>query len=307
MRTLTYFLPLIVIVLTASKCAEESTNDSNAEINDSAVASEVNFQGDIENSDAVMVKISTPFGDMIAQLYDETPLHRDNFKKLAEEGFYNDLLFHRVIQGFMIQGGDPDSRGASPEQRLGGGGPGYTIPAEFRPNLFHRKGALSAARQGDAANPEKRSSGSQFYIVQGGPQDANQMMQMAAQKNVQAKNELMGEFIQRPENAEYMERLRSYQQMGSDPEKRQEAQTKIDELTQEILPLATKGFVPFEYPQEVIEAYATEGGTPHLDGAYTVFGQVIEGLDVIDKIAAVQTAPGDRPVEDVPMTVSIVK
>lgn len=307
MRTLSYFLPLIVIVLMASKCSEETTNDSNAELDEMTPASEANYTGEFNNSGTTMIKISTPYGDMIAQLYDETPLHRDNFKKLAEEGFYNDLLFHRVISGFMIQGGDPNSKGATPDQRLGSGGPGYTIEAEFRPNLFHKKGALSAARQGDAANPEKRSSGSQFYIVQGAPQDANQMMQMANQKNIQAKNQLMGEFIQKPENSEYMERLKSYQEMGADPEKRDEAQQKIEGLTEEILPLATGDFVPFEYPQDILDAYANQGGTPHLDGAYTVFGQVVEGLDVIDKIAAVQTAPGDRPVEDVPMTVSVVK
>lgn len=306
MRRLAYIIPLIVIVLMSSKCAEETTNDSNAEIDESTPATETNYIGD-SNKNATMVKISTSYGDMIALLYDETPLHRDNFLKLAEEGFYNDLLFHRVIQGFMIQGGDPDSKGAAPDQRLGSGGPGYTIPAEFRPNLFHRKGALSAARQGDAANPEKRSSGSQFYIVQGAPQDTSQLRQMSKQKNIQLQNQMMSEFIQKPENAEYLERLKSYQQMGADPEKRQEAQQEIDKLTQEILPLATEGLVPFEYPQEVLDAYSKDGGTPHLDGAYTVFGQVVEGLDVIDKIASVQTAPGDRPVEDVPMTITIIE
>lgn len=307
MRRLAYFIPLLFIVLLSSKCSEESTNNDVAEVEETTPAEEVKYSGENTNSDPVMVKISTPFGDMVAQLYDETPLHRDNFKKLAEEGFYNDLLFHRVIKGFMIQGGDPNSKDATSDQRLGSGGPGYTIPAEFRPHLFHKKGALSAARQGDAANPEKRSSGSQFYIVQGAPQDAGMLAQMASQKDVQKQNQMMGAFIQKPENAEYLERLKSYQQMGSDPAKQEEAKQKIDELTQEIQPLATKDYVPFQYPQEVLDDYATTGGTPHLDGDYTVFGQVVEGLDIIDKIAAVETAPGDRPVEDVKMSITVIK
>ncbi|NND76715.1 MAG: peptidylprolyl isomerase [Flavobacteriales bacterium] len=245
------------------------------------------------------VKISTPFGDMIAELYNETPQHRDNFIKLAEEGFYNDLLFHRVISGFMIQGGDPDSKGAAPEQRLGSGGPGYTIEAEILPQFYHKKGALSAARTGDGANPERRSSGSQFYVVQGRP------VPMGG-SNVQKENQMMQEYIRKPENAEYMERLKGYQQMASDPAKLQEAQQKIQELTEEIRGKALEGYVPPE-PTEKDKLYAEIGGTPHLDGAYTVFGEVVEGLDVIDKIAAVKTAPGDRPVEDVKMSVSVIK
>ncbi len=193
------------------------------------------------------VKISTDMGDMIAVLYNRTPQHRDNFLKLAGEGFFNDLLFHRVINNFMIQGGDPQSRGAEAGRPLGAGGPGYTVPAEFDfPDLFHKKGALSAARQGDQANPQKASSGSQFYVVQGKkamPQELQQLEQR----------------------------------------------------------LKTK------YTPEQIETYRTIGGTPFLDSNYTVFGEVIEGLDIIDKIATVETAPGDRPVEDVKMTVTVVE
>jgi len=193
-----------------------------------------------------MVEIITDFGTMKVRLYDETPLHRDNFIKLVEEGFYNDLLFHRVIKNFMIQGGDPNSRGAEPTTQLGNGGPGYTIPAEIKPGLFHKKGVLSAARLGDQMNPERASSGSQFYLVQGQKVPAATLQQFAARSG-------------------------------------------------------------FTYTPEQIEAYETVGGTPHLDGQYTVFGEVVEGLDVIDKIAAVQTAPGDRPVQDVKMTMRIVK
>jgi len=195
------------------------------------------------NSDKrTKVVIETEYGNMTAVLYDETPQHRDNFVKLANEGFYDDLLFHRIIKGFMIQGGDPDSKGAAPGQRLGMGGPGYTVPAEFVDQHIHLKGALSAARTGGPSNPEKKSSGSQFYIVQGNPVQEDMLNGSFASKN---------------------------------------------------------------YTDEQKQAYQEVGGTPQLDRDYTVFGMVIEGLDVIDKIAAVQTAPGDRPVEDVKMKIRV--
>jgi len=195
------------------------------------------------NSDKrTKVVIETEYGNMTAVLYDETPQHRDNFVKLANEGFYDDLLFHRIIKGFMIQGGDPDSKGAAPGQRLGMGGPGYTVPAEFVDQHIHLKGALSAARTGGPSNPEKKSSGSQFYIVQGNP---------------------------------------------------------VQEAT------LNGSFASKNYTDEQKQAYQEVGGTPQLDRDYTVFGMVIEGLDVIDKIAAVQTAPGDRPVEDVKMKIRV--
>jgi peptidyl-prolyl cis-trans isomerase B (cyclophilin B) len=191
-----------------------------------------------------LVEIETEFGTMTAELYNSTPKHRDNFIKLAEEGYYNDLLFHRVINGFMIQGGDPDSRNAPPGKALGMGGPSYQIPAEFVDSLFHVKGALSAARTN---NPEKKSSGSQFYIVQGGgPVKEEMLNQIEAMKN-------------------------------------------------------------FHYTPEQRAEYLQLGGTPHLDRDYTVFGRVIKGLDVIDKIAAVKTAPGDRPVQDVKMKMRVIK
>ena len=192
------------------------------------------------------VLIETSYGNMTVELYNETPKHRDNFIKLVNEGFYNDLLFHRVIKNFMIQGGDPNSLNAKPGQPLGNGTLGYTVPAEFVKGLIHKKGALAAARQGDMVNPTKASSSCQFYIVQGNVWPAERLQMMA-------------------------------QQMGKAMDKQQ------------------------------IEAYTTVGGTPHLDGDYTVFGQVIEGLDVIDKIAAVQCGPNDRPLEDVKMKISIIE
>ena len=200
------------------------------------------------------VLISTPFGDMKIALYNSTPVHRDNFIKLVEDGFYEDLLFHRVIQNFMIQGGDPNSRGAAEGQRLGTGGPGYTLEAEFNSMNIHKKGALAAARTGGPGNPKKRSSGSQFYIVQG-----------------QVVDSLYLQNLER--------RIRTFYPESAD----------------------------FKYSEEQIEIYATEGGTPGLDMDYTVFGEVIEGFDVIDKIAAVQKDKADRPLEDVKMTMKVVK
>ena len=192
------------------------------------------------------VKIETSYGDMVVKLYNETPLHRDNFIKLVKDGTYDGLIFHRVINQFMIQGGDPKSRDAKPGQMLGDGELGYTIPAEFVSGLFHKKGALAAARQGDEVNPKKASSSCQFYIVQGTTWDANRLKMVE-------------------------------QRMG-------------------------KSFTAKE-----AEVYATLGGTPFLDGDYTVFGEVVEGMEVIDKIAAVQCGPMDRPIDDVKMKMSIIE
>lgn len=190
-----------------------------------------------------LIRIETPMGDMLARLSELTPQHQDNFTKLVEENFYDSLLFHRVIDGFMIQGGDPNSKGAGPGTQLGSGGPGYQVPAEFDPSLAHVKGALAAARTN---NPQKLSSGSQFYIVHGRPVTESEL-------------------------------------------NRQEGSTGV------------------KYPSELRKEYLENGGVPFLDQNYTVFGQVIEGLDVIDKIAATATAAGDRPKEDVTMKISLVR
>jgi peptidyl-prolyl cis-trans isomerase B (cyclophilin B) len=192
------------------------------------------------NDGFTYAEIETDFGTMKVKLYNSTPKHRNNFIKLANEGFYDGLLFHRVINGFMVQGGDPESKDASPDARLGGGGPGYQTDAEI--GALHIKGAIAAAR---TQNPEKKSSGSQFYIVQGKPQSDSQLDAIERQKNV-------------------------------------------------------------KYSPEQRELYKTLGGTPQLDAEYTVFGEVVEGFEVIDKIAAVKTAPGDRPIEDVKMKVRIL-
>ncbi len=197
---------------------------------------------DIKAPEKCLVEIETDFGTMLAELYNDTPLHQENFQKLAREGYFDGLLFHRVIDGFMIQGGDPDSKDARPGQPLGMGGPGYTVPAEFSSELIHVKGALAAAR---TQNPEKRSSGSQFYIVHGSELTDQQLDQIEARKGIR-----------------------------------------------------------YGTPQR--EAYLEAGGTPFLDGDYTVFGRVIEGLDVIDRITAQETDARDRPVKDVKMKIRVI-
>jgi len=200
----------------------------------------------IQAPEICLVLIETPFGEMQVELYDETPKHRDNFIKLAEKGFYENLLFHRIINGFMIQGGDPKSKGASKKTRLGSGGPGYQIDAEFNPELVHLKGALAAARMGDGANPERKSSGSQFYIVQGSKLTDAQLDQIEQRKGI-------------------------------------------------------------HYSAEQRKAYKEIGGTPFLDMDYTVYGRVIKGFDVIDKMSKVKKDRADRPEKDVWMKVKVIK
>jgi len=241
------------------------------------------------------VLIETSYGNMTVKLYDETPQHRDNFIKLAEEGFYNDLLFHRVIDGFMIQGGDPDSKDAPADKNLGAGGPGYTIPAEFNSKLFHKKGALAAARQGDQVNPEKASSGSQFYIVHGKTMDASEFEGMEMNKRGQAIQTKMFEYYN-----EHKAEIDALAQENRD------SVMKLQVAIQEQIEADLKD-EDFKIPEEQKEAYTTIGGTPFLDGSYTVFGEVVEGLEVIDSIAKVQCNTTDRPIEDIKMTISIIK
>ena len=255
---------LIILSVSCSTTSNKSGNENIQQkkqveietepVKEEAVESAEKIMEDIEVASVekktkkeTLVKISTSYGDMVIKLYNETPLHRDNFIKLAKSGFYNGTLFHRVINGFMIQGGDPDSKAAVAGAQYGNGGPGYTIPAEFNNNCFHKKGALAAARLGDQQNPQRASSGSQFYIVQG----------------------------------------KKYSNL------------ELNELEQK-----AGGRIPSEHK----DIYMTQGGTPFLDiMGYTVFGEVVMGMEVIDKIAAVQTLPRDRPVNDIKMTVTIVE
>lgn len=250
-----------------------------------------------ERKDAV-ITIKTSQGDMVAILYDETPKHKENFIKLAREHFFDSTLFHRVISGFMIQGGDPESKKAKPGQHLGNGGPGYTVDAEFNPKFFHEKGALSAARLSDQANPTKASSGSQFYVVQG------TVLSAADAENLKYDQmKLMTglrKMFEDPANKPLLDSLNQLYYAGDVP-----AYTrKLNELAPRV-EKATGTKVTREISEEKKKIYTTVGGAPHLDGDYTVFGKVIKGLEVIDKIAAVQRDGAERPLEDIRMTITV--
>jgi len=242
-----------------------------------------------------VVTIKTKFGDMVAILYDETPKHKENFIRLARDHYYDSLLFHRVIQGFMIQGGDPDSKNAAPGLPLGNGGPGYTIPAEFNSKYIHERGALAAARLGDAMNPKKESSGSQFYIVQGRRHTREQLL-IDQQKYGRA----LQQFFQKPDNKAYFDSVNVFFQ-ARDEEGYNNFMKRLRPVVEEQLGIS----VERELDPHTVEVYTTIGGTPQLDGEYTVFGKVISGLEVIDQIAAQPRGPGDRPVEDIRMTVTV--
>ena len=236
----------------------------------------------------MQVLLQTNLGDITLRLYDETSQHRDNFLRLVREGYYNGTLFHRVIRDFMIQGGDPDSVNAPAGKRLGTGGPDYTLEAEIHPALFHKRGALAAARQGDEVNPERRSSGSQFYIVWGQTYNEGQLRQMGKQLEMQRLQSIF-QTLAADHRTEILQLRRDRNRTGL-----QELQ---DRLTAEAETKAkTLGPVLTEAQ---MEAYSSVGGTPHLDGQYTVFGEVVEGLDIVDRIQQVETLSGDRPKADV--------
>ena len=244
----------------------------------------------------VIVKISTQKGDIRVRLYDETPQHRDNFVKLVNEGFYNGTLFHRVIKDFMIQGGDPDSIGAPAGKMLGTGGPGYNVPAEIvYPQLFHKRGALAAARQSDEVNPERESSGSQFYLVYGKVYTPQELKQMEKQMSMQQEQSIFNKLVQQ-NRAQILELRKARNQAGL-----QELQDQlIAETKKQMKELPAPKFTP-----EQQEAYTTIGGTPFLDNQYTVFGEVESGMEVVAEIQQCATLSADRPKEDISMTMTI--
>lgn len=234
-------------------------------------------------------------GDIVVRLYDETPIHRDNFVKLVKEGYYDGTLFHRVIKDFMIQGGDPDSKGAPAGKMLGVGGPDYTLEAEIKDGLFHKRGALAAARQGDEVNPERRSSGSQFYIVWGQVYSEGQLRQFSKQLKMQKVQAVFNTLVAEHRD-EIMQMRRNRDRAGL-----QELQ---DRLAAEAQQQAADNAGLNEEQQKI---YSTLGGTPHLDGQYTVFGEVEDGLDVVEMIQSSATGRGDRPVDDIEMRISVVE
>lgn len=238
-------------------------------------------------NDGAVVKLTTTLGDITLKLYDDTPLHKENFLKLVEEGFYDGLLFHRVISDFMIQGGDPTSKDAKEGDHLGGGDPDYTIPAEINyPKHYHKYGALAAARTGDAVNPEKRSSGSQFYIVKGHQYPEKQLEAMHARK---VRSQLESTFQHLA--MEYRDSIQAMQRAGDND--------GLEALRQKLAKQTEETVKPEPLSPQMVEDYSTIGGTPNLDGEYTVFGEVISGMDVVEAIEKVETDDFDRPKEDV--------
>lgn len=260
------------------------------------------------------VLIKTRLGDIKLRLYDETPVHRDNFIKLTKEGYLDGTLFHRVIKDFMIQGGDPDSKNAESGKMLGEGGPGYTLPAEFNfPTYFHKKGALAAAREGDQVNPEKESAGSQFYIVQGKVYDDQKLFKLENEIRERKRRAIFNTLLM-----QYNDSLNVLQQQGDEE--------NILKLQQYIMAMVNEryGQLPeFTFPDEVKEVYKTKGGTPFLDMNYTVFGEVVEeknlfekigslfgkkyGLEVLDAISLQETDSHNRPMKDIVMEVKLIK
>ena len=243
----------------------------------------------MENEKRTLVKLETTMGNITVALYNETPKHRDNFIKLVKEGVYDSTLFHRVIKQFMIQAGDPDSKNASDTAMLGSGDVGYTIPAEFNPKFFHKKGVLAAARQGDDVNPEKASSGCQFYIVTGRKFTEPQLLGMENKINEQREEALFDSLAR-----QHMKEIYKMRKVG-DNAGLLELQDTLEAQARELADKEEK----FRFTPEQIKAYSTVGGAPHLDGSYTVFGEVTEGMEVVDNIEIAKTNRADRPIENI--------
>ena len=241
------------------------------------------------NDNATLVKIETTMGDITVKLYDETPKHKENFIKLVKEGAYDSTLFHRVIKNFMIQAGDPTSKTASATDTLGSGDVGYTIPAEFNPKFFHKRGVLAAARQGDDVNPNKESSGCQFYIVTGRKFSEAQMINMENQMN-EARLDTVFQALARKHMKEIYKMRKA-----NDMEGLMELQDSLEnQARKEVTKEPALKFTP-----EQIKAYTTVGGAPHLDGNYTVFGEVVDGMNVVAEIETAKTNRQDRPTQDI--------
>lgn len=250
---------------------------------------QINKAKQMANEKETKVVFETTLGNIVVKLYNETPKHRDNFLKVVNDSVYNGVLFHRVIKDFMIQTGDPSSKTAEAGQQLGSGDLGYTVEAEFvYPQYFHKKGALAAARTGDAVNPERRSSASQFYIVTGKSYSPQQVEMMEQRMGDQKKEDIFSGLVR-----ERVDSIRNMQAAGDS--------LGLEELQNELIALTEAEYAknPLKFTPAQVEAYTTVGGTPHLDGQYTVFGEVVEGMDVVDKIQQVATDPADRPVDDI--------
>lgn len=268
MRNKFTFFVLSVLACTFISCKSASNNDDNM----------------------TKVKIETNKGDIVVELYNDTPKHKANFLKLVKDGTYEGTLFHRVINNFMIQAGDPNSKTAAKDQQLGDGDVGYTIPAEFvYPERFHKRGALAAARQGDQVNPKKESSGCQFYIVTGQVYNDSTLVNMEKRKNYNVLNAAFSQLVMKNKDE-----IMNMQKKGDEKALMAMQEKLLAQAREQI-----KDEPEFKFTPEQAEAYKTIGGTPHLDGEYTVFGEVIDGMDVVDAIQQVATNASDRPVDDV--------
>jgi len=253
------------------------------------------------NEKESLVVISTPKGDITLMLYDDTPLHRDNFLRLAGEGFFDSTLFHRVIRNFMIQGGDPDSKHAAAGVELGEGGPGYDLPSEINAGHFHKRGVLAAAREDDKVNPKRLSSGSQFYIVQGKVYSQQDLDKIEKEQNSLTKQRIFVGIMDNPAN------LSIRNQFFSPDAKKDSVHFRF--LLDTLNKMIDREYVlipEFKLSEEQRRVYTTIGGTPQLDGKYTVFGEVVRGMEIVDAIAAEKTDKNDRPLNDVRMFVKII-
>lgn len=277
------YIALLLMAATINSCGSGSSQNAKAQSSDKETK----------------VLIKTSVGDITIKLYNETPLHRDNFIKLVEEHYYDSILFHRVIRDFMVQAGDPESKTAEKYAQLGSGGPGYNLPAEFvYPKYFHKRGALSAARQADQVNPERESSGSQFYIVTGKKYSKYDLQDLERQLDDQQGQGIFDRLC--AQNRDSIMKL----QMDNDRDGILKLQEELVAKTDEIL----KAQGPFRFSKEQVETYMSEGGTPFLDNNYTVFGEVVDGMKVVDKIEAAGTDINDRPRKDIRIiTMEIVK
>lgn len=252
----------------------------------------------VDLKDCTKVEIQTTMGNIEIALYNETPQHRDNFIKLVKEGTYDGVLFHRVIKDFMIQGGDVKSKTAKPGEMLGDGDLNYTVPAEFVfPKYFHKKGALAAARTGDQVNPERASSACQFYIVTGKVYTPSTLATLESRNREKQKMEIF-QRLATPHRKDIMK-----MRMAGDTAGMKTLQDELIKQTEAEVAKTGK----FTFTPEQIEAYTTVGGAPHLDGSYTVYGEVTKGLDVVDKIQNVDTDGNDRPKSDVKVIKMTIK
>lgn len=273
-----FFLSIMMVALTLMSCSANTGSESSAAKDQTA-----------NNEKMTKVELETSLGNIVVGLYNETPQHRDNFIKLVQSGYYDGVLFHRVIKDFMIQTGDGNSKTAGPDTGLGDGDPGYTIEAEFvYPKYFHKRGALAAARTGDQVNPERRSSGSQFYIVTGKIYSSDELKMMEDRLSNVKKQDIFRRLVN--ENSERIEALQKAQDQAA-------LQALQNELIQQTEAEAAQS--PFKMTDEQIDAYTSIGGTPHLDGQYTVFGEVLSGMYVVDKIQNTTTGRMDRPTVDI--------